>query len=105
MRQTVIENPILNSPFLEPTCHFRFDAEGITNDVVAGRRSSSYFMPIPAPRKKGAQLSCDTEWTKDRIEKNKHVKVARKYDDAWIGPAASGGARYQRNREPLGGEG
>ncbi len=83
MRQTVIENPILNSPFLEPTRHFRFDDEGITNDVVAGRRSSSYFMPIPAPRKKGAQLSFDTEWTKDRIEENKHVNRIRERVALW----------------------
>ena len=26
-----IENPILNSPFAEPTRHFRFDDDGITN--------------------------------------------------------------------------
>lgn len=30
----VIENPILNSPFREPTRHFRFDGEGITNEIL-----------------------------------------------------------------------
>ena len=28
MRQVVIENPIINSPFNEPTRHFRFTDEG-----------------------------------------------------------------------------
>jgi type III restriction enzyme len=29
-----IENPILNSPFAEPTRHFRFDEDGITSEAV-----------------------------------------------------------------------
>lgn len=44
MQQVVIENPILNSPFKEPTRHFRFSDEGITNDIVEARRVSSYFV-------------------------------------------------------------
>ena len=71
MRSVVIENPIINSPYDEPTRHFQFSDEGITNEVVAGRRISSYFVPIAQPRKKrGAaeQALFDTEWTKDRIE-------------------------------------
>ncbi len=51
----VIQNPILNSPFLEPRRHFEFTAEGVTDTVVEGRRPSSYFIPIPQPRK-GPQL-------------------------------------------------
>jgi type III restriction enzyme len=54
MRQVVIENPILNSPFVEPTRHFKFSDEGITNEIVAARRVSSYFIPIAKPEKKGA---------------------------------------------------
>ena len=54
MSQVVIENPILNSPFDEPTRHFRFSDEGITDTVDVGRRISSYFVPIARPKKKGA---------------------------------------------------
>jgi type III restriction enzyme len=43
---TAIENPILNSPFDEPRRHFRFDENGITDQIVAERRASSYFIPI-----------------------------------------------------------
>ncbi|MDO8671521.1 MAG: hypothetical protein Q7O66_08845, partial [Dehalococcoidia bacterium] len=71
MKQVVIENPILNSPFDEPQRHYQFDEEGITNQIVESRRISSYFMPIAQPKKKGKQLSFDTEWTRDRIEENK----------------------------------
>ena len=61
MPQTIIENPILNSPFHEPTQHFRFDANNeITNTTEPGRRSSSYFLPIASPKKKAAPGLFDT---------------------------------------------
>ncbi|NTW76661.1 MAG: hypothetical protein HGB33_02580 [Syntrophaceae bacterium] len=34
MSQVVIENPIINTPFAEPTRHFRFTDEGITDEIV-----------------------------------------------------------------------
>ena len=46
MPQAVIENPILNSPFEEPSRHFVFDDRGITNEIAETRRISSYFVPI-----------------------------------------------------------
>ena len=53
MPQIVIDNPILNSPYCEPTRHFRFDANNeITNTIDPGRRGSSYFLPIATPKKK-----------------------------------------------------
>ena len=84
MRQVVIENPIINSPFDEPTRHFRFTEEGITDEIVDGRRSSSYFVPIAMPKKKGSkQLQIDTEWTQDRIEENKLVNDIRRRVAMW----------------------
>jgi len=49
MKQVVIENPVINSPFDEPQRHFRFTNEGITNEIVSERRVSSYFIPIAKP--------------------------------------------------------
>ena len=84
MSQVVIENPIINSPFDEPTCHFRFNDEGITDEIVDGRRTSSYFVPIARPKKKGSkQLQFDTEWTQDRIEENKLVNDIRSRVALW----------------------
>ncbi len=84
MSQVVIENPIINSPFVEPTRHFRFSDEGITNDIVDGRRASSYFVPIAKPKKKGSkQQSFDTEWTQDRIEENKLTNDIRRRITLW----------------------
>jgi type III restriction enzyme len=36
-----IEDPILNSPFDEPQRHFRFDEDGITDEIAECRRPSS----------------------------------------------------------------
>jgi type III restriction enzyme len=84
MSQVVIENPIINSPFDEPTRHFRFSDEGITNEIDDGRRTSSYFVPIARPKKKGSnQFHFDTEWTQDRIEENKLVNDIRRRVALW----------------------
>lgn len=86
MNQVVIENPIINSPFHEPARHFRFSDEGITDEIVDGRRKSSYFVPIARPRnKKGdpRQASFKTGWTQDRIEENKLVNQIRDRVTLW----------------------
>jgi type III restriction enzyme len=86
MSQVVIENPIINSPYDEPTRHFRFTDEGITDQIDEGRRISSYFVPIARPKKKKAaekQLMFDTEWTQDRIEENKLVNDIRQRVALW----------------------
>jgi hypothetical protein len=84
MPQVVIENPVINSPFGEPTRHFRFTDEGITNEIIEARRVSQYFVPIARPKKKGAkQLQFDTEWTQDRIEENKLVNQIRARVRIW----------------------
>ena len=61
MPQVVIENPVLNSPYKEPSRHFKFSDEGITDEIVEARRISSYFVPIAKPHKKGAQLALSTD--------------------------------------------
>jgi type III restriction enzyme len=84
MKQVVIENPILNSPYTEPKQHFKFSDEGITNDVEDKRRISSYFVPIPRAKKKNPkQLAFETEWTADRIEENKFINRVRDRVALW----------------------
>ena len=83
MKPVVIENPVINSPFEEPQRHFRFTDEGITNQIVPYRRTSSYFIPIPKPKKRGQQLVLETEWTQDRVEENKLVNQIRTRVEKW----------------------
>ena len=84
MPQVVIENPIINSPFDEPGRHFKFSDDGITNEIVESRRSSSYFLPIAKPKKKSSRsFPSDTEWTEDRVEENKLVNDIRRRVGLW----------------------
>lgn len=83
MTDTIIENPIINAPFEEPRRHFRFDEAGITNEVIEHRRVSSYFMPIAKARKRSTQLAFETEWTRDRIEKNREINRIRERVGLW----------------------
>jgi type III restriction enzyme len=57
MTRVVIENPILNSPFDEPNRHFRFEDEGIANEIVEGRRTSIYFVPIAKSKKINSSMT------------------------------------------------
>jgi type III restriction enzyme len=81
--QVVIANPVLNSPFVEPSRHFRFDDHGITNEIVEGRRSSGYFIPIAQPKKRGKQLQFDTEWTVDRYKESEFINNVRRRVGMW----------------------
>ena len=84
MPSVQIENPIINSPFAEPTRHFHFTDEGITNQIDAGRRTSSYFVPIAKSKKKGSkQTQFETEWTQDRIQETKLVNDIRRRIGLW----------------------
>jgi len=38
MARVLIENPVINSPFAQHKRHFRFDDEGITSEIIEGRR-------------------------------------------------------------------
>jgi type III restriction enzyme len=77
-----IINPIINSPFDEPQRHFKFDDDGITDQIVQSRRVSSCFIPIAQPKKKGKQLTI-SDWTADRIEINKTVNSIRNRVKLW----------------------
>jgi type III restriction enzyme len=83
MKQVVIENPVINSPFGEPRHHFRFTDEGITDEIIEARRTSAYFVPVARPRKQGRQLSLETEWLEDRIRENKLVNQIRGRVGTW----------------------
>jgi type III restriction enzyme len=80
---TTITNPVINGPYDEPTRHFRFDDDGITDQVDEGRRRSEYFVPVPQTKKRGAQLQFDNEWTLNRIQPNDFVNDVRERVQLW----------------------
>jgi type III restriction enzyme len=85
--RTTIQNPILNSPFLEPARHFRINDDGITDKTLPGRRPSSFLIPIPPPRKKkGAAVATlpglDLGLREERQEA-KHINTLRDRVRVW----------------------
>jgi type III restriction enzyme len=52
-----IDNPVINSPFAEPTRHFRVVDGQVTGAIEDGRRPSEFFVPVPRPRKASPQLA------------------------------------------------
>jgi type III restriction enzyme len=83
MHEAVIENPVINSAFEEPRRHFKFADDGITDEIVASRRPSAYFIPVAQPKKKGQQLTLGTEWTEDRLRENDSINEVRAAVGAW----------------------
>jgi type III restriction enzyme len=84
MPDAIIENPIINSPFREPSRHFKFEREGITNAIIEGRRESIYFVPIARSKSRHKnQLTFETEWTLDRIKENTFINKVRRRVKDW----------------------
>ena len=88
MRHVVIKNPVINSPFSEPQRHFRFDEQGITNEIVEKRRRSEYFIPIPLARRQVREETPEipgliNEWTEDRLQENQFINQVRERVKLW----------------------
>ena len=77
MPDRVIENPIINSPYREPSRRFVFDRDGITGEVAEGRRRSACFVPA------GRRLEAASEWTVDRIRENREINEIRARVGHW----------------------
>lgn len=86
MAKPVIDNPILNTPYVEPDRHWAFDDEGvITSEVEARRRPSESWVPVPAPKKKGRgqQQEIAFEHTLERRRRNDTVDLVRQRVGLW----------------------
>ncbi len=54
------KSPILNSPYFEPIRHFKADERGLTDEVVEGRRPSSFYIPVPRIKSRQKRLDFNT---------------------------------------------
>lgn len=83
MTGTFYEQPILNSPYKEPSLHHPLDDHGQPLDRSAepGRRPSRFIVPVPKSRKApaSAQASLDLE----TYTPNSLINEIRGYVDAW----------------------
>lgn len=92
MPPVVIDNPILNSPFVEPTRHWVLDENGIPTGFPAeGRRRSEFVVPVPPPKHKlKAQGSLDLEDNFGQRKPNDYINEIRAKVAAWRSLGSAG---------------
>ena len=80
----MIENPIINSPYVEPRRHFTTGADGnVTGEIAERRRPSEFFVPVAQPRKRSAQLTLDQFGGPTRQQPNEIVNEIRQAVARW----------------------
>ena len=74
-KPVIIENPILNSLFEEPSKHFKLTEDGITSEAIG---TSAYFIPVPlSPKKSQHYTLFDSEWRQYHIRFRECQRYAR----------------------------
>ena len=94
-----ISNPIINSPYEPPTCHFEIGSHGPTGMLLAGRRPSESFIPVPASRKsrrRPVQQALDFDSTGERREPNSLINDIRREVERWRASNWNGVTPYTR---------
>lgn len=96
----VIDNPVLNGPFDEPSRYWMLDEHGqLTTDIASGRRASDNWIPVPAQRKgRGTavlatlafQDELDVTRTGERRDVNSTINQLRDEVRAWRARAYPG---------------
>ena len=95
MGATGLENPILSSPYAEPSQHYEVGQNGPTGVIKDGRRPSESWIPI-AVAKKGnrggpVQETIDFDVTGERRERNELINEIRRDVAKWRGDGQYGG--------------
>lgn len=81
-----MKSPILNSPHLEPTRHFKSDERGITEEIVESRRPSTYFIPVPRQKTLKAiedQNVAEGAYGSELSKENEFINKIREKINAW----------------------
>jgi type III restriction enzyme len=83
-----LADPVLNSPYEEPSRHFEILPTGPTGAVLDSRRKSEFFMPVPKPKKgrgkPAPQQALDIDaLTDERVEKNDKIDQLRDQLRVW----------------------
>ena len=89
---SLLANPILNSPYVEPNRHFIVGPTGPTGEIASGRRPSEFFVPVPTSKKRGGkqgkskepeQQELDLNPTGERVERNDEIDQLRAAVRMW----------------------
>jgi len=93
-----IGNPIINSPYEPPQCHFEIGPHGPTGKRLPGRRPSESYIPVPVTRKgrRPAQQMLDFDLTGERREPNTLINDIRAVVERWRANNWNGVTPYTR---------
>lgn len=78
-----MNNPILNSPYTEPKQHFGADERGLTDEILAFRRPSSFYIPIPRAKtlqKRAEQNIAEGAYGTELQKEKKVLPILAPYD-------------------------
>jgi type III restriction enzyme len=82
--QGPIENPIINSPFVEPQRHFVTSADGdVSGEIDERRRPSEFFVPVARPKKLSGQMTMDQFGGPKKQQPNEIVNEIRQSVARW----------------------
>ncbi|MDD3149366.1 MAG: DEAD/DEAH box helicase family protein [Candidatus Gastranaerophilales bacterium] len=81
-----MKSPILNSPYFEPSRHFKADDRGLTDEIVESRRQSSFYIPVPRAKTKQKRLDFNTAegaFGNELQKENDFINKIRKQIKTW----------------------
>ncbi|MDP3772377.1 MAG: DEAD/DEAH box helicase family protein [bacterium] len=80
------ESPILNSPYAEPSRHFKSDDRGLTDEITPARRPSSFYIPVPRAKTKQQQLDlnlAEGAYGSELQKENEFINKVRQKINEW----------------------
>ena len=89
MPPTVLEQPILNSPYEYPAKHWKLGKDGVpTDEIVPQRRVAEHIVPVPPPRRSNQQSNMQLGETIPSDEGQEYdlspiINEIRRRVDAW----------------------
>jgi type III restriction enzyme len=95
---TDIKDPVIDSPFVAPARHFKFEDGEITGEIAEGRRPSQYFMAVPAPRRKtkAAKQTSLEGFAEDKVVENSEINYLRMKVGHWRSQGYPGAASVSK---------
>ncbi|MBU1864764.1 MAG: DEAD/DEAH box helicase family protein [Candidatus Omnitrophica bacterium] len=81
-----MNNPILNSPYTQPKQHFGADERGLTDEILAFRRPSSFYIPFPRAKtlqKRAEQNVAEGAYGTELQKENEFINKVRDKIAEW----------------------
>ena len=95
-----MKSPIINSPYYEPSRHFKADVRGLSDEILEFRRPSSCYIPIPRARNKNeleSQSLLEGSYGEELQKENEFINKVRTKVTAWRKQGYSGITKTSRD--------